>query len=198
MTYYVGQHYEYALVTATPPPGGAVTAPPTPTRTNTPTTGPSPTPTATATASQTRTPTSGPTATPTRTASPTPAVLATQTFQNGTGGYSGTTGAYFDYSAGYNNSTYLLVGSGTGMRSLLRFDLSSLPTSANVVSATLSLYWASSSNSNSLTVAAHKVLAAWTDSQVNRTYRQTGVAWAVAGTGAGSDYDNTANEDSTA
>lgn len=39
------------------------------------------------------------------------------------------------------------------MRSLLRFDVSSIPTSATVVSATLRLYWSGNSNGNNITPA---------------------------------------------
>jgi hypothetical protein len=62
--------------------------------------------------------------------------------------------------------------------------------------ATLRLYLVSRSNANGLTLAVRQVLADWTDSQANRTQRQSGVNWQVAGLGAGSDY--AADADGTA
>ncbi len=54
--------------------------------------------------------------------------------------------------------------------------------------ATLRLYLVSRSNANGLTLAVRQVLADWTDSQANRTQRQSGVNWQSVGLGAGSDY----------
>ena len=79
--------------------------------------------------------------------------------------------------------------SGDGsQKSLLRFDVSSIPITDTIDMATLRMYQSSRSNANGLTLAAHQVLADWTDSQANRTQRQSGVNWQVAGMGAGSDY----------
>lgn len=44
------------------------------------------------------------------------------------------------------------------------------------------------SNTNSLTLGAHQVLASWIDSQANWNQRQSGVNWQAAGMGSGSDY----------
>jgi len=168
--------------------GGGPTATPTamPTSSVTPTrtptaSGSTPTPTAT------RTPTATPTVTLTPAGGPT-----TVTFQQGAGGYSGTNATYFDAASGYNNTTYLRAGYGAVIRSLLRFDVSSVPAGATVQQARLGLYWASSNNGNSLTVTARQVLAAWVDTEANKTYRQSGVAWTVVGLGEGSDYATTA------
>ena len=59
--------------------------------------------------------------------------------------------------------------------------------------ATLRLYLVSRSNANGLTLAVRQVLADWTDSQANRTQRQSGMNWQVTGLGAGSDYDAAAD-----
>jgi len=128
------------------------------------------------------------TATPTHTPA---AVATTVVLQQGAGGYTGTKATYFDYSAGYNATTYLKVGFDTGIRALVRFDVSSIPSSATVQQATLALYWDQRSNGNSLTLAAHQVLVDWVDSQASRTYRQTNVPWNTPGLGAGTDYKAT-------
>jgi len=111
------------------------------------------------------------------------------TFQQGTGGYSGTTATYFDASgSSYNMLAYLRMDNTGAQKSLLRFDLASIPSNATVQAATLSLYWYGSSNGNSLTVAAQRVLADWVDSQATRTLRKTGFTWSAPGMAAGSDY----------
>jgi hypothetical protein len=109
-------------------------------------------------------------------------------FQHGVNGYTGAQGTYFDYSGGYNQSSYLYVGADGAVKSLLRFELSSIPTTASVSEASLAVYWRANSNGNSLTLAAHRVLQAWVDSQATRLQRQSGVNWQAAGMGSGSDY----------
>jgi len=122
------------------------------------------------------------------------AIATSVTFQQGASGYNGTSATYFDGSGnGYNSAAYLRVDSTGSQRALVRFNLSSLPSSAAVRAATLSLYWHGSSNANSLTVAAHRVLANWVDSQATRTNRRTGTQWVVARMGAGKDYHSTAD-----
>jgi hypothetical protein len=117
---------------------------------------------------------------------PPPPVKAT--FQQGVGGYAGANATWFDYSGGYDYTSLLHVGANNGTKSLLRFDVTSIPANATVDEATLRLYYTGRSNSNSLTLGAHGVLAEWIDSQANRVQRKTGVNWQVAGMGSGSDY----------
>ncbi len=110
------------------------------------------------------------------------------TFQQGTGGYSGNSATYFDQASGYNSSPYLAAGADGAIKSLLRFDVTSISSSASVDQAMLRVYYIGQSNGNSLTLGAHQVVENWTDSQANWTQRQTGVNWNTAGMGAGSDY----------
>ncbi len=118
---------------------------------------------------------------------PPPPVKAT--FQQGANGYTGTQATYFDGSgSGYNASPYLRVDASGSQKALLHFDLPTLPITATVDEATLRLYQTGRSNANTLTLAAHGVLADWTDSQTNQTQRQTGVNWQTIGLGSGSDY----------
>jgi hypothetical protein len=115
-------------------------------------------------------------------------------FQHGSGGYTGDAATYFDGSgSGYNTSPYLRVNSDGSQKSLLRFDVSSIPITDTIDVATLRMHPKSRTNSNGLTLAANQVLADWTDSQANRVRRQTGVNWQAAGMGAGSDYLATAD-----
>jgi hypothetical protein len=117
------------------------------------------------------------------------------TLRQGTGGYTGNQATYFDASAGYNNTALLHVGGDNNTKSLLRFDVSSITSTVTVDEATLRLYFYGRSNSNALTMGAHRVLADWTDSQANRTQRQMGTNWSVAGMGAGSDYATPADDE---
>ncbi len=111
------------------------------------------------------------------------------TFQQGANGYAGTQATYFDGSgSGYNASPYLRVDASGAQKALLHFDLPTIPITATVDEATLRLYQTGRSNGNTLTLAAHGVLADWTDSQTNQTQRQTGVNWQTIGLGSGSDY----------
>lgn len=110
------------------------------------------------------------------------------TFQRGAGGYAGNVATYFDGAAGYNHSPYLRVSADNYSKSLLRFDVTGIPITETIAEATLRVFPISRSNANSLTLAAHQVLADWTDSQANRTQRQSGVNWQAVGMGSGSDY----------
>ncbi|MGC8782732.1 MAG: DNRLRE domain-containing protein, partial [Anaerolineae bacterium] len=69
-------------------------------------------------------------------------------------------------------------------RSLLKFDLSSLPTDATVSSATLSLFVTAASG-GALTINAHRVTQPWNEAEVTWKSRDKGVAW----TNQGGDYD---------
>ena len=87
-----------------------------------------------------------------------------------------------------NHSYLLQAGAPNSPKSLLKFDVTGIPTGATVDEATLRLYYLGRSNGNTLTLGTHRVLADWTDSQANWNQRQTGVNWQVAGMGSGSDY----------
>ncbi len=110
------------------------------------------------------------------------------TFQQGVGGYTGNQATWFDAAGSSNNTAELLVGQNGIAKSLLKFDVATIPITATVDEATLRLYQTGRSNGNLLTLGAHRVLADWVDSQANWTQRQTGVSWGVAGMGSGSDY----------
>lgn len=114
-------------------------------------------------------------------------------FQQGTDYYTGNRATYFDGSGGNNNSSLLRVGADNWIKSLLRFDLSAIPSDARIDEATLRLFQTARSNGNSLTIGAHRVLAEWVDSEANRTQRRNGINWNAVGMGSGSDYEAGAN-----
>jgi hypothetical protein len=108
--------------------------------------------------------------------------------QQGLGGFTGNHVAWFDGANGYNDTSLLNVGANNDIKTLLRFNMASLPTGAVVDEATLELYYTSKNNGNTLTLGAHRVLAEWTDSEVNRVQRKAGSNWTAAGMASGSDY----------
>ncbi len=110
------------------------------------------------------------------------------TFQRGVNGYTGNQAAWFDAVGGNNNTAELLVGQNGIAKSLLKFDVATIPITATVDEATLQLYYTSRSNGNTLRLGAQRVLVDWVDSQANWTQRQSGVNWGVAGMGSGNDY----------
>lgn len=170
--------------TPTNTPGPSPTPTPTPTHTPTATTGPSPTPT--------QTPTPTPTPTATATTGPTPE-STTVTFQQGAGGYGGTTDVYIsDYNddANYNWDSILVVRSTDITASLLRFDVSSIPTNATVLNATLQLYTTGQSNSAWMCARPYAVLRPWLDSQATWNRATSSDLWASPGcNGLGTDRE---------
>ena len=67
-------------------------------------------------------------------------------------------------------------------RSLIEFDLSSIPTSGVVFSSvTLRLYCLNVENTNSITVSAFRVVRNWLESQVTWNIATTGDSWGTAG-----------------
>lgn len=122
-------------------------------------------------------------------------------FQEGEGGYAGTTDATLDgWSVGtnYGDKGELLVRAGGIREAALRFDLSSLPEGATVQRAVLVLYVGERTNGLPLTLDAYELLRPWTERQV--TWASTGTgAWAIAGAnGVGSDRAGQAAASTTA
>lgn len=115
-------------------------------------------------------------------------------FQQGVAQYAGANATCLSYSSGNNNCAQFSIGANDGLKSLLRFDLSSIPAGKTVDEATLRLYYTGRSNSNSLTLGANRLLVPWVDSQANWTQRMAGVNWNVAGLGSGADFAATASD----
>lgn len=121
-----------------------------------------------------------------------------ETYINSTAGVTATTnnGALATVLVGQN-------GSGATLRGLIKFDLSSIPEDAEIVSATLSLYCSSQLSSNDYNVAIHRSLVQWFEGSGTATPPGAGqdgstwnlrnangsVAWAGgAGGASGSDW----------
>ena len=93
----------------------------------------------------------------------------------------------------YSSGTYLDIGaSGSNVkRDLLQFDLSSIPSTANISSATLSLYWyypAGATRTNDTNVGVYRPRYTWDTSYACWTNRVSATAWVNAG---GDWYDST-------
>jgi hypothetical protein len=109
-----------------------------------------------------------------------PAPSTTVTLQDGSGGYSGETDTYLDKydnadGTGVGNTVegnkqYLEIrwypsdGSAEDMVTLIRFDLSSIPSNATITSAQLQLYnLRAAANNSSSVITLSQVSSAWTD-----------------------------------
>lgn len=93
-----------------------------------------------------------------------------------------------------HNDTILGIGQtgATINRSLLRFDLSSIPAYATIVSATLSLRAKQDFSYNTRAVKVYRVLRNWVEAQATWNVYSTGNSWGTAGCGnSSSDYDGT-------
>jgi len=75
-------------------------------------------------------------------------------------------------------------------RTLIEFDLSSIPSNADVTSATMDLYCYNVTDEG--TVYVYRVLVDWIESQVTWNKRKSGVSWTTAGCdGVGNDREGT-------
>ena len=84
-----------------------------------------------------------------------------------------------------NNSTILIVGEGNTSvdvaRTLIKFDLSSIPANAVIQDATLSLWFSTDISSNARTMRAYRVLRNWVEAQATWNIYSTGNNWGTAG-----------------
>ena len=166
---------------------------------------PAPTPTPTSTGVVTAT------STPTPTATPTPTGGTTVTFQQGTNGYSGTADTHISEYAASNNAggndrfeicRYNGSYSNDDKSGLLKFDVSSIPASATVTSATVEFTLVECRNGTpTKSIEVHKLNRAWgegaktgidgttaTSGESSWTYSSYSTQW----TTPGGDYDSTA------
>lgn len=83
----------------------------------------------------------------------------------------------------YGNDVYLrtAVGVSPAYRSILAFDISSIPAGATITSVKLHLYLNAATPGISRTLNLHKILEAWLELQSTWNSRKTGVAWSGAG-----------------
>jgi hypothetical protein len=183
--------------------------------TATPTFAPSATPTASVTFTPGPTPTATATSTPFRlylplglrtvvTSTPVPVELS---FQQGVDGYLGTNdttlnswlptgarGSEASLELFYARPPYTAIHPETQKAPILRFDLTLLPTMANVVTATLELYVPKAPDRD-LRAETHALLRGWDEATATWAQPAAGQAWSVPGAqGAGTDYAEAATD----
>jgi len=116
------------------------------------------------------------------------------TFQDGLNGYTGTRDTWLnsDYpTTNYGNDIQDHLQYGTPDRQLHKFDLSSIPSSATVNSATIYFY-AYNVTGGTPSVGCYRVLTNWDELQATYNNRLTGTAWGTPGLLSGTDYSATA------
>jgi hypothetical protein len=119
--------------------------------------------------------------TPTSTAGPAHAV-STLVLQNGLNRYHGVADSHIDSrlpAANFDADRNLKVSGDGSIVALLRFDLSPLPESTQIVQATLELYVDSSAGT--IVLAAFEVTRPWKAKEVNRHEARRGIWWGKAG-----------------
>jgi len=116
------------------------------------------------------------------------------TFQDGLNGYAGTTDTWLnsDYpTTNYGGDVQDHLQYTTQDRQVHRFDVSSIPSSATVNSATIYFY-VYNVTGGTPAVACYRVLTHWDEMQATYNNRLTGTAWGAAGMLSGTDYVATA------
>ena len=117
----------------------------------------------------------------------------TVVFQKGvspTSFYSGVADTYisqYNPEASYGLSPTIELRSNDVEAALLRFDLSAMPQSASIVSATFSIHVDYASNSYSMPVNLYGMIKPWSDMQATWISATNSVAWTVAGANSGGD-----------
>ncbi|MBK7317720.1 DNRLRE domain-containing protein [Candidatus Villigracilis affinis] len=166
--------------------------PPTPIPTFTETPSETPTETPTFTPTITDTPTETQTLTPTATSAPT--TVYTLILQPN--GSDGVDNYILKSSASTNYGTSADMGVGeknnatnSVARSLVKFDLSSLPSDATILSATLSLWTSQDLSDNDTTVNVYRLKVPYNETQSNWNRSATGVTWQTAGASGANDHE---------
>jgi len=127
-----------------------------------------------------------------------PGVPKTLTLQPGVDGYQGLTDTYLNaWSPGDNfgNEHRFLVRSRDFMFGLMKFDLSALPTTSRVTTATLQVYQYNRSNPAPITLAAHRVLRPWDEGAATWEQATANVAWQEPGASGSQDRSPTPVDD---
>jgi len=121
-----------------------------------------------------------------------------KTYQQGLDGYTGWDDAWI--TEDNPNTNYETLDSAhlqynTQDRQLHLIDVSDIPSSATVDSATLKIYvWQASDTS---TVSAYRIITDWDVSEVTYNNAKTGTSWGTAGMESGTDYASTAIDTSS-
>lgn len=96
-----------------------------------------------------------------------------------------------------NGNAFLDIGepnnvSGSIRRALIKFDLSTLPSDALLITNTLSLYATTDLASGSRTVGVYRVKRAWVETEATWNIYSTGNSWSTAGGFHADDCEQTA------
>lgn len=126
-------------------------------------------------------------------------VPQTAVFQQGNAGYTGASdtfiSAYGDPYAAHGFEPIIAVRWERSQNKdveagLVRFDLTSIPTTATIQSATLSLWVSHRNNINPMTLSAYRLLHDWVSTEASWYNAKDGLAWfALGANGIGSDRD---------
>jgi len=125
-----------------------------------------------------------PTATPSPTASPTPSEPSLVTLQQGADGYSGAEDTHLSRTRPwerYCQESRIRVGANRGLEGLIRFDLSALPASGRIVSATLKLYGVDWKEGRNIEVGLYAISRTVEVCEATWQLAATGQPWASAG-----------------
>jgi len=176
---YVGMRFAGTMPTLVPTSTLSPTPVPTPTVTGTPPTPtPSLTPSSTATPTHTFTPTIEPTATPVR---------ELVSLQRGTDGYRGSTDTYilsWEAETNFSDSQALIVRQGGVTQSLVRFDLSGLPSPITIKKATLFTYALERSNENPMMIGIYPLNRHWEAEEATWVMATADEGWLWSGAGS--------------
>lgn len=104
---------------------------------------------------------------------------------------------FINDSANYGTSGYMGVGENNNQtnyyaRSLIRFDLSSIPTNAIINSVTISLWTSQDLSSTDRNIKVYRLKKAFVESQATWNLSATGVNWQSAGASGANDHESTA------
>ncbi|MEW6093469.1 MAG: LamG-like jellyroll fold domain-containing protein [Chloroflexota bacterium] len=115
---------------------------------------------------------------------------------DGTSGIDTTINSRFDSSnGGLDNNIYVGEDWSTSTyeitRSLLKFDLSSIPSNATVLSVTLTLTVTSDGSTAARDICVYRLKRDWVESQATWNIYATGSYWQTGGAGGANDYDST-------
>ncbi|HUX76333.1 MAG TPA: DNRLRE domain-containing protein, partial [Anaerolineae bacterium] len=80
-----------------------------------------------------------------------------------------------------NDGSSLATGGGTGNKSLVQFDISSIPAYSTIISATLELHCLAEGAVEDILIQCHALLVDWVEAEATWNVRKTGVAWNTAG-----------------
>ena len=94
-------------------------------------------------------------------------------------------GTVTEMGIGEDNNT-----NGRVARSLIKFDLSSIPANATITSATLSLWTNADLSNNDRTIRVHRLKVPFHETQVTWTRSATGINWQTTGASGANDREN--------